>query len=146
MEAAAWIPGWYELDQSLVVGQADEFAFWRVIPLHLRAPQRLVFYNSIWHPEDALIARGTVTAIRHPELGAIRKVDTHGLDYAITLADGNELLVNAEENPGKLYERAGEEWRESLRMVSDWRLVVELASLSEPHAPDQSWPKKAHDL
>jgi hypothetical protein len=133
MEAVAWVPGWYELDPPLEVGLTDEFAFWRVVPDHLRGPERLVLYNTLWHPKDAVVARGTIAAIRHPELGAVRKVDTRGLDYTITLADGTELTVNAEEEPGKLYERAGEQWRESSRVVRDWRFVVEFESLSEPH-------------
>jgi hypothetical protein len=132
MEAVAWVPGWYELDPPLEVGQSDEFAFWRVTPDHLRGPERLVLYNDLWHPDDAVVARGTIAAIRHPELGTIRKVDTRGLDYTFTLADGTELLVNAEEEPGKLFERAGEHWTESRRVVSDWRFVVEFESLSEP--------------
>jgi hypothetical protein len=125
MEAVAWVPGWYELDPPLEVGLSAEFAFWRVVPDHLRGPERLVLYNALWHPEDSVVARGTIAAIRHPELGAVRKVDTHGMDYTLTLLDGTELLVNAEEEPGKLFERAGEQWRESARVVSDWRFVVE---------------------
>ena len=132
MEAVAWVPGWYALDPSLEVGLSAEFAFWRVVPDHLRGPERLVLYNDLWHPQDAVVARGTIAAIRHPELGAIRKVDTRGLDYTLTLADGTELLVNAEEEPGQLFERAGEQWRESALVVSDWRFVVEFESLSEP--------------
>src|SRR5262249_53570327 len=90
MTFAAWVPGWYELDPPLEVGLTDEFAFWRVVPDHLRGPESLVLYNTLWHPEDALVARGTIAGIRHPELGAVRKVDTRGLDYTITLADGTE--------------------------------------------------------
>jgi hypothetical protein len=132
MEAVAWVPGWYELDPPLEVGQSDEFAFWRVMPDHLRGLERLVLYNALWHPEDAVVASGRIVAIRHPELGAVRKVDTRGLDYTLTLADGTELLVNAEEEPGRLYERVGDNWTESPRAVSDWRFVVEFESLSEP--------------
>jgi hypothetical protein len=91
-----------------------------------------VLYNTLWRPEEAVLARGTIAAIRHPELGTIRKVDTCGLDYTITFADGTELTVNAEEEPGKLFERDGEGWRESSRVVSDWRFVVAFESLSEP--------------
>ncbi len=132
MEAAAWVPGWYELDPPLEVGQTDEFVFWRVVPDHLRGPERLVLYNTLWDPGDALVARGTISAIRHPELGAVRKVDTRGLDYTLTLADGTELLVNAEEEPGKLFEWASGQWQESSRVVSDWRFVVEFEALFEP--------------
>ena len=62
----------------------------------------------------------------------INLVYTRGLACTITLADGMQLTVKAEEEPGKLYERAGDGWRESSRVVSDWRFVVELNALSEP--------------
>lgn len=132
MKLAAWVPGWYELDQPLEVGLTADFAFWRVVPEELAGPEPLVFYNTLWHPEDAVVARGTISRIRHPVLGDVRKVDTRGLDYTITLADGTELLVNAEEEPGKLFERAGEKWVESSRVVSNWRFVVQFETLSEP--------------
>src|SRR3989442_1640874 len=80
------VPGWDDPPPPLEVGLTDEFAFWRAVPDHLRGPEPLVLYNTLWHPEDAVVARGTITAIRHPELGAVRKVDTRGLDYTITLA------------------------------------------------------------
>lgn len=131
MERVAWVPGWYELDPPLEVGLTDEFAFWRLVPAPLRGPERLVLYNTLWHPEDALVARGTIAAIRHPELGEVRKVDTRGLDYTITLTDGTKLLVNAEEEPGKLFEWVGEQWVESSRVATTWRFVVEFESLSE---------------
>jgi hypothetical protein len=115
----------------LEVGLDAEFVFWRVVPDHLRGPERLVFYNTIWHPGDGLFASGTIVAIRHPELGEIRKIDTRGLDYTITLADGTELLANAEEDPGKIYERTSGNWVESNRVVSDWRIDVDFESLSE---------------
>ncbi len=136
MTLAVWVPGWYELDPSLEVGLADEFAFWRVVPDHLLGPVALVLYNTLWNPEDAVVAHGTISAIRHPELGEIRKVDTRGLDYTITLTDGTEVLVNAEEEPGKLYERGGGDWAKSSRLVSDWRFIVEFAVLMEPRLVD----------
>ncbi|QDU18638.1 hypothetical protein ETAA1_05310 [Urbifossiella limnaea] len=132
MVEVAWVPGWYELDPPLEVGLTGTFAFWRVVPDHLRGPESLVLYNTLWHPEDAVIARGTISAIRHPELGAVRKVDTCGLDYTIVLADGMELTVNAEEAPGDLSEWVEDRWRASSRRVRDWRFVVEFESLSEP--------------
>jgi hypothetical protein len=132
MILAAWVPGWYELDPPLEVGRTSDFAFWRVVPTDLLGPEPLVLYNTLWQPENAMVARGTIGGIRHPELGDIRKVDTRGLDYTITLADGTELLINAEEEPGRLYERVGGEWAGSSRAVRGWRFVVEFAALSEP--------------
>ena len=131
MERAFWIPGWYELDPLLEVGLEDEFAFWRAVPEYLGCRDRLVFHNALWHPDEVLFASGKIIAIRHPELGEVRKVDTRGLDYTITMADGTELLVNAEEDPGKLYKGKPSAWVESERVVSQWRFEVEFESLSE---------------
>jgi hypothetical protein len=131
MVRVAWVPGWYELDPMLEIGLGGEFAFWRNVPDHLSGREQLVLYNTLWHPEDALIANGTIVGITHPELGDIRKVDTRGLDYTIALADGGELLVNAEEEPGRMYERGKDGWIAAKRVISDWRFVVEFESLSE---------------
>jgi hypothetical protein len=101
------------------------------VPEHLRGPEEFVLYNDLWHPKDGMFAIGKITDIRHPELGEIHKVDTCGLDYTITLADGTEIVVNAEEDPGKMYEGKPGAWVESKRVVSQWRFEVEFESLSE---------------
>jgi hypothetical protein len=119
----------------LEVGREDEFAFWRVVPEYLRGPEVLVLYNDLWRPEDGQFASGKIVSIRHPDLGDIRKVDTCGLDYTITLADGTEIVVNAEEDPGKMFEGKPGAWMESKRVVSQWRFAIEFESLSafSPH-------------
>jgi hypothetical protein len=132
MKRAAWVPGWYELDPPLSVGLSSEFAFWRVVPDNLVGPEALVVYNTLWHPEDAIVCSGTIAAIYHPVFGAVQMIDTRGIDYTITLNNGTQLLVNAEEQPGKLFERANGNWTESSRLVSDWRFVIEFESLTEP--------------
>jgi hypothetical protein len=131
MVQVAWIPGWYELDPCLEVGLKDEFAFWRVVPEHLRGSEELVLYNDLSNPGEPIFAIGRITSIRHPDLGGIRKVDTHGLDYTITLADGTEIVVNAEEDPGKMFEGKPGAWVESRRVVLKWRFAVEFESLSD---------------
>src|SRR5262245_29237609 len=131
MERVAWVPGWYELDPELEVGMEGEFMFWRIVPDFLRGPERLVLYNDTWRPEQGMFAQGKIAAIRHPELGEIRKVNTRDLDYTITLMDGTVLGVNAEEEPGKLYEAGPGGWVDSPRVVSDWRFEVVFESLSE---------------
>lgn len=131
MIRAAWVPGWYELDPVLEVGLSGEFAFFRVVPDSLRGPEALILYNDLWHPRDFAVATGTISAIRHPELGEIRSVDTRGLDYTITLMDGTEILVNAEEDPGKMFEGRLGDWVESKRVVTQWRFAVEFESLSD---------------
>jgi hypothetical protein len=75
---------------------------------------------------------GTIAAITNPELGAIREVGIpgDGLEYAILLADGTILNVEAEQEPGRIYQ-PGSGW--SSRVVSDWRCVVDFESLSALH-------------
>jgi hypothetical protein len=134
---AEWIPGWYELGPMLEVRMTADFAFWRTPSVHILGPQPLVLYNSLWHPEQALVAWGTVTAIRHADLGDIQSVNTRGLDYTITLADGRQLVVNAEEEPGRV---CGWVHGESpLPHIVDWRFVVEFSALAD-RVPAQEGP------
>jgi hypothetical protein len=129
MERAGWVPRWYGLDQSLAVGQPAEFSFWRIAREELRDDVRLVFYNDLWKPDDAVVATGTIARIWNAELGEIREVDTESqsFDYLFHLADGTTLDVNAEEEPGRLYDASGL----SPRIVRDWYVFVTFESLSE---------------
>jgi hypothetical protein len=126
--AAEWRPGWYELDQPIEIGLAAEFAFFPLDP-----PQEscsvLQFYNTLWHPEEAIAARGVIAKITHRQLGPLRRVDTEGLEYTFVLLDGRELVVNAEEEPGKIYEPIDGEWRAAPQQFDDWTLAVEFAEL-----------------
>jgi hypothetical protein len=131
MVHAAWIPGWYELDQPLEVGAEGEFIFWRVVPDYLGNSKDLVFYNTLWHERNGVFGTGKISEIRHPQLGNIRKIDTRGLGYTITLLDGTEFLVNAEEEPGKMFEGEPGDWTESRRVISDWQCEVTFEALSE---------------
>jgi len=102
VERAAWDPGFYCLDQPIAVGVTDEFAFWRVVrDFHRdRGPEKLVFYNTVWHSTDVMLAHGTIKAILHPDLGQILEVDTSG-DYLIRLVDGTTLRVTASSGRGR---------------------------------------------
>lgn len=104
MVVAAWVFGWYPYDPPLEVGQSGWFLFWRDAPAHLRGPEPLVLYSARAGLGDYAEATGTVIAIRHPQLGEIQSVWTGGLDYTVTLADGKELTVNADEEPGRVFE------------------------------------------
>jgi hypothetical protein len=125
VKSALWVPGWFERDQSIEVGQSDMFWFFVDPPLELAAlqPADLVFYyQSASAPRQA--RRATVAAIDHITLGPIQKVDTAGLDYRFRLAGGDELVVNAEERPGSTAAGAP--------AVRDWTLRVTLTDVSEP--------------
>jgi hypothetical protein len=119
---AQWRPGWYELDQSIEVGLRAEFGF-------LEDEEPLVFHNTLWEPNRALAAIGTIAGITHAQLGPLRKVDARGLDYTFVLEDGRELIVNAEEEPGKLHERLEGQWQPAPFQTEDWTLNVEFAEL-----------------
>mgnify|MGYP000025707077 FL=1 len=51
-------------------------------------------------------------------MGDIKGIITIGLDYSIYLSDGNVIIVNAEENPGKIYD--------SQYVVSGWSFDVQI--------------------
>ena len=121
---ALWIPAWYELDPSIVVGVAEEFVFHQTA-----ANEALKFYSGA-KENDAVKATGTISAIKHNVLGDIESVDAQGLDYTLVLQDGRRLLVNAEENPGLVYEWVDDSWQPSDMVITDWTLTVQFASLS----------------
>lgn len=105
-----WEPGWYELDQSVVVGDVDWFYL---------SNDCLYFADALLSPEkhDCEV-RAEILKITHPELGDIRGIITIGLDYSIYLSDGNTLIVNAEESPGQIYD--------SQYIVSEWSFNVQI--------------------
>jgi hypothetical protein len=67
-----------------------------------------------------------VLEIIHPQLGPLERVDTSGLDYVFKPADGEEIYVNAEEEPGVAYDFD--------QPVGDWSLLVTLDDVSDPIA------------
>lgn len=121
---ALWIPAWYELDPSIVVGVTEEFVFHKTA-----ANEALKFYSGA-KENDAVKATGTISAIKHNVLGDIESVDAQGLDYTLVLQDGRRLLVNAEEKPGLVYEWVDDSWQPSDMVITDWTLTVLFASLS----------------
>ena len=125
----------YELDQSLQVGDEREFDFF--VDPHFSADLSAPIYpGTVLVFANTLIGAGTPTvshrcriiSIRHPSLGSIRCISTRGLTYTLTLEDNSTLLVNAEEQPGTI--------EGSDRQIDDWAFVVEL----EPVRPGKSPP------
>lgn len=105
-----WEPDWYELDQSIVVGDTDLFYLSKDNLYFARGLLSLGNYDCE--------VKAKIWKITHPELGAIRGIITIGLDYSIYLNDGSVLIVNAEESPGKIYD--------SQYVVSEWGFDVQL--------------------
>ena len=101
-----WISSWYELDQCIVVGDVDLFYL----------SNENCFADDF--NRDADEVRAEILTINHKQLGRIKGIITIGLDYTIYLEDGRVLSVNAEEDPGKIY-------NDSIN-IEEWRFDVEV--------------------
>lgn len=138
VKRALWRPGWYRLDQPIGVGQFGRFAFFDPTAESASQPPwpengfgsgpiELQFFNrTITDQKHPLFRFARVLEIIHPQLGPLERVDTSGLDYVFKPADGEEIYVNAEEEPGVAYDFD--------QPVGDWSLLVTLDDVSEPIA------------
>lgn len=150
VKRALWRPGWYKLDQPIGIGQFGRFAFFAPEHSSLAAESRgsqapasgqpedlnqefaggtldLQFFNrTISDTQQPLFRFARVLEIVHPTLGPLERVDTSGLDYVFKPVGGEEIFVNAEEEPGVAYDFD--------EAVTDWSLLVTLDDVSEPAA------------
>ena len=125
---ALWSPGWYKLDQSLIVGQRQKFWFFAKPPSDDDQPfVDFMFFNQMTTSANAQIRYAVVRDIEHAELGPLQRVDTEGLDYIFYPVDGTGYVVNAEEKPGAIYD-------EKELVINDWSVIVTLADVSSPLA------------
>ena len=136
----SWIPGWYELDQTVVVGQRDFFYFYhqdqipvvggqrffyfqkdgtRPLATEGVVPQELVFANGRYDSDFEV--RATITRIYNSVFGEIRGILADGLDYRVVTADGRAFKVEAEEDPGLVYALG--------RHLQDQHFIVHLADV-----------------
>ncbi len=104
-----WEPYWYELDQSVVVGDMDFFYLTKDCSY---------FTNGLSAENYDHEIRAEIVKISHPELGAVSGIIAIGLDYSIYPGDGNVIIVNAEEEPGEIYD--------SEYAVSNWSFDVQI--------------------
>lgn len=103
-----WKPQWYELDQTIVVGDVDLF--------YLSKNNRY-FANDFAGNNDCEV-KAEILNINHLVFGKIKGIITIGLDYSIYLNDGNTIIVNAEEFPGVI--------ENSIYIVKEWDFDVEI--------------------
>ena len=132
---ALWFPGWYNLDREVDVGETDEWCFWNddvIEPEYRRfrvaglpAPS-LYFYNTLLSPDRWHVRRATTHSITHPTLGPLERIGTRrfGTYEFQSVATGTIYEVEAEEGPGVSYDQTV--------ALTDWWVVVELGSVSEP--------------
>ena len=108
-----WTPDWYELDWNIIVGDTDLFTV-----------NGGSFLNGYMREEEAAEAvRLKILSITHPVLGDVKGIVAIGLDYTVYLGDGRVLTVNAEEDPGHIYD--------SSLVIDDWTCEVKAAVLEE---------------
>lgn len=128
---ALWVPGWYELDQSIAVGQNAEFCFYTDPPESLlqktaagskRDLADLVFFNSLMVASNSRICKARVISIAHPVLGSLRSIEAQGLDYVFQKMNGETVVVNAEEDPGAVQS-------DGFPQIDDWTTTVTLADV-----------------
>lgn len=103
-----WVPQWYELDQTIVAGDIDWFYL---------SKDNLYFASALSGNDDCEV-KAKIVKITHPQLGDIRGIITIGLDYSIYLSDGNIIVVNAEETPGR--------FENSEYIVNEWDFEVQV--------------------
>ncbi|MBM2618412.1 hypothetical protein JIG36_22895 [Actinoplanes sp. LDG1-06] len=96
---ARWSPGWYNLDQSLKVGDRGTFAFLRDLP---PPGYDVMLANSVGTPTHHWnYWLATVESVHHSHFGALTEVDTRPFgQYTFTLTDGRWVTIEAEEGPG----------------------------------------------
>lgn len=127
-KTAIWIPAWHELDQSLMVGLRQKYYFFDQLPAEFATGDcDLMFFNGLAPGSNCDIRFAKVTSIVHPTLGEILRVDTMGLDYILYPADGEEVVLDAEENPGSVLSGLDDP-------IAAWTLQVLLEEVSQPIA------------
>lgn len=111
-----WTAAWYELDQTIIVGDKD----WFYLPSD---ENNHSFFNELFQSNSFIRKKLLIEKISHPILDGVRGIVAIGLDYTIYLTDGKVLEVNAEEEPGQIYN--------SSLVIDDWTFDVEVRFLDE---------------
>ena len=126
-QTALWVPGWYELDQTLALDERQKLWFFQSPPEEIfngGTTPDFVFFNQLDSTTNCQVRFAKVVEMVHPQLGPLARIDTDGCDYLFFPVDGEEIVVNAEEDPGKTYD-------EKLK-VEHWTVNVTLEEVSEP--------------
>ncbi|MEL7500469.1 MAG: hypothetical protein AAFN77_22945 [Planctomycetota bacterium] len=125
---AIWKPAWHELDQTLVVDLKQRYFFFDNVPENMQPDGTvgqvdLVFFNDVDANENVQVRVAKVAKIEHAVIGEIIRVDTFGLDYILYPFEGEEIVVDAEEEPGVV--------RSGIHTVDDWTMKVTLTDVSD---------------
>jgi hypothetical protein len=133
IQIAIWQPRWHRNDQSLQVGKQSRLWFF---PSESGQTQQLV---EMGWPENAFLLfnrtvssshapesrTAVIVGIEHPVLGQLESIDTSEFDYVFRTVEGVEFIVNAEEEPGLMYDT-------EQPVITDWTMTITLMHLSDP--------------
>lgn len=111
-----WEPYWYDLDQTVIVGDKDFFYI---------NNNGKGFANGFVSNDDKEVL-GEVVKITHSELGELLGILSIGLSYKFFFEDGTFIQVDSEQEPGYIEHRTT-----SKLNVSNWFFKVELNVLEE---------------
>jgi hypothetical protein len=92
---AIWQAAWYELDQPIRLGLKDIFIL-------IENAGVLRFCTGFASEKEIKEIEGEILKISHRALGEISEIDTSGLTYRIKLISGKEIVLEAEETPGRI--------------------------------------------
>jgi hypothetical protein len=87
-----WKPFWYDLDQTLIVGEEGYFYIIK---------ESNIFSNGLSNDNEIEI-KGKVKSIYSIELGELKGIICDGLDYFIHLSNGSVITVDSEQELGKV--------------------------------------------
>jgi hypothetical protein len=92
---AIWQAAWYELDQPIKLGLKE--IFWLT-----EENDVLKFHTGFAGDKGIKEIKGEILKIKHRIIGEVSEIDAEGLSYTIKLISGQEIIVEAEESPGKI--------------------------------------------
>ena len=111
-----WEPYWYDLDQTIILGDKDFFYL---------NNKGTGFANGFASTEDKEVL-AEVVKISHSDLGEVLGILAYGLSYKFFLEDGSFIQVDSEQEPGLI-----EHSTSSSLNVSNWVFKIELNVLEE---------------
>jgi len=126
-QTALWVPGWYELDQTLALGEKQKLWFFQTPPDGIATGEKtpdFIFFNQLDSTTNCQVRFARVVEMVHSQIGPLTRIDTDGCDYLFFPVDGEEIVVNAEEEPGQVYD-------EKLN-IDQWMVHVTLEDVSDP--------------
>lgn len=147
---ALWVPTWYDLDHEIALGWQDSLRFFvtpdpDVLQMAHNAGKGdfdAILFTGLASSGPWFTLFGTVTSIQHAQLGPIQSIFSNGLDYTVVPVEGPPFIVNAEEQPGTVWDAVAEKWIEPSG-IPHWimEVTILLDYQTPQHRPQQTTPQ-----